>query len=489
MLPWKTIIKIQKALDVPVYLQVVNAVISEIRQGIIRPGIKMPGTRTMAETLGINRQTVVKVYEELYAQGWIVLIPSKGTFVNEHLPEISPRKLTAEQRQPAHADKTGYSFKINSVVHAPNKPNRNITGFHDGPDVRLVPAHLLARGFKSVLNRKSGLLLLSYVSPEGNQNVRRAISDYLNSSRGLQTTHENIMITRGTQMAMFLTGMALVAKDDFVITASVGYRYADLTLLNAGAKLLNVKVDDEGIDVDEIESICRKKKIRVVYVTSHHHYPTTVTLSAARRMKLLQLAEQYRFIIIEDDYDYEFHYESSPILPLASADRHGMVVYIGSFSKTLSPGIRVGYISAPPNLVRELSKIRQIVDAQGDPILEQVVAELLEEGEIKRHMKKAVKIYHERRNFMAEQLRERAGDVIDFKVPDGGLSFWTTFDKKISVPQLSDQLIKKEVVLSKGLLHDLSAGKKLNSTRMGFAWMNSREAEKAVDVLVKTIKK
>src|SRR5436853_4501774 len=146
--------------------------------------------------------------------------------------------------------------------------------------------------------------------------------------------------------------------------------------MQAGIKFINVPVDEEGIDVDAVERVCRRKKIRALYVTSHHHYPTTVTLSASRRMKLLQLAEQYGFIIIEDDYDYEFHYESSPILPLASVDRNGMVVYIGSFSKTLSPGIRVGYIAAPPDLIHELGKVRQIIDAQGDPVLEEVVAEL-----------------------------------------------------------------------------------------------------------------
>jgi GntR family transcriptional regulator / MocR family aminotransferase len=489
MLPWKTIINLQKSSGRPVYLQLTDAVITEIKQGIIKPGTKMPGTRAMAEALGINRQTVVKAYDELYAQGWFDSVISKGTFVSEHLPEVKPKKFVAEKTETVNRDKTGFTFRINSAIHPPSKPNRHITGFHDGPDVRLVPSDLISRGYKSVLSRKSGLLLLSYIDVEGTSYVRKAISEYLNSSRGLQTTENNILITRGTQMAMFMLGHVLFSKDDLMITSELGFRYAELTFAHAGAKFIRVPVDEEGIDVDAVEQVCRRKKIRALYVTSHHHYPTTVTLSAARRMKLLHLAEQYGFIIIEDDYDYEFHYESSPILPLASADHHGMVVYIGSFSKTITPGIRMGYIAAPSGLITELAKLRMLVDAQGDAVMEQVIAELLNEGEIRRHMKKSLKIYRERRDFISTVLKEEFNDVIGFNLPQGGLAVWARYNKSISVPELSARLMKKEIVLSPGLLHDISSGRKLNSTRMGFGWMNLREAEKALTVLKETVKK
>ena len=489
MLPWKTMISLQKSAERPVYLQLCDAVISEIQHGIIKPGTKMPGTRLMAEELHINRQTVVKAYDELYSQGWFNPEKSKGTFVSEQLPEVKPRRLAAEKNIPVLAEKTGYSFRINTAIHNPAKPNRDVTGFHDGPDVRLVPADLLSRGYKSILNRKSGRLLLSYIDPEGSPFVRKAISDYLNSSRGLQTTGNNILITRGTQMAMFLLTLVLLSENDLVITADIGFRYAELTFMQAGVKFVRVPVDEEGIDVDAVEQVCRKKKIRAIYVTSHHHYPTTVTLSASRRMKLLQLAEQHRFIIIEDDYDYEFHYESSPILPLASADRNGMVVYIGSFSKTISPGIRMGYVAAPPDLILELAKLRMLVDAQGEAAMEHVIAELINEGEIRRHMKKALKAYKERRDFMCTALRNELGHVLEFTVPQGGLSLWAKYDKGIPVPELAQQLFKKGIILSPGLLHNISAGRILNSTRMGFGWMNMRESERAISILRDTIKK
>lgn len=487
MLPWKTIVDIQKDCDVPVYLQVANTLICEIKEGIIRPGSKMPGTRAMADALHINRQTVVKAYDEMDAQGWITTHKSKGTFVNNELPEIKPKKLQNAQAEIKQAKTTGYNFKINTLIHEPAKANRHIIGFHDGPDVRLIPSKLLGQTYKSIITRKAGQHMLSYVDVNGKESVRKTIANYLNLSRGLQSSEENIMITRGAQMAMFLLSNTLIEKNDNVIVAEISFRYADLTFLNAGANLIRVGLDDDGINVDEIEEICKKKKIRAIYVTSHHHFPTTVTLCATRRMKLLELAEQYNFIIIEDDYDYELHYESSPILPLASVDRGGMVIYIGSFSKTLSPGIRVGYIVAPQNLIKELSKFRQIIDAQGDPVMEQVVAEFIEEGEIRRHMKKVIKVYKERRDFMCSMLKEKLGDIIDFKIPEGGLSIWTKFDSKISVPELSDRLLKKNLILSRGLIHDLSVGRKLNCTRLGFGWMNIKEAEESIELMAKEI--
>ena len=488
MLPWKSIIKIQKQSDLAVYLQISNGIIKEIKRGAIKPGAKMPGTRIMAELLVVHRKTMVNAYDELLAQGWLSSLPSKGTFVSEHLPEIHPIKLSNSKKEINKSDTAGFSIKINSSIHTPYPTLRGIPGFHDGPDVRLVPVMELNKAMRSVMNRKSSLINFSYVDGEGKFQLRKVLSDYLNDTRGLQTTFENIFITRGSQMGIYMLTAVLLNTNDIVIVGESNYFYADITFQNKGAKLQRVSVDENGIDVHQIESICKRKKIRAVYVTPHHHYPTTVTLSAARRMKLLSLAEQYGFIILEDDYDYDFHYQSSPILPLASVDRKGMVVYVGTLSKNIAPSLRIGYVVAPKNLILELSKYRQLIDVQGDPFMEQTVAELFLEGEIRRHMKKVLKEYHERRDFMCGLMKDKLSDVIDFKIPDGGLSIWAKFDKKVSVPDLSAKLRAKDLVISSGKIHDID-GKKLNSTRMGFAWMNKKEAEKAVKLLHDTIRK
>jgi GntR family transcriptional regulator/MocR family aminotransferase len=246
-------------------------------------------------------------------------------------------------------------------------------------------------------------------------------------------------------------------------------------------------VDEFGIDVDAVEKICRKKKIRALYVTSHHHYPTTVMLCADRRVRLLALAQQYGFIIIEDDYDYDFHYLSSPILPLISADEKGMVVYIGTLSKTIAPAIRTGYVVAPENLILELCRVRQLIDTQGDPIMELALAEMFEDGNIKRHIKKALAEYHLRRDFLCALLHSELSHVIDFTIPSGGLAIWAQFSKSLPLPPLADKLKTQGVILSSGLIHD-NTSHSLNSTRMGFGWMTQKEAEFAVATLSAAIK-
>jgi GntR family transcriptional regulator / MocR family aminotransferase len=488
MFPWSTIIVIQKDSKSPVYLQIANSIIQEMKKGRIGPGIKLPGTRQMSELLQVHRKTLVRAYEELDAQGWIEMHPSKGTFTSRELPEINPRRFYIhKQERNVFPKETGYKVRVNQEIRKPVFPMRNITGFHDGPDVRLMPVLELGKAYKSILSRPVNLKYMSYVEIAGVQKFREVLSEYLNSSRGLQTTSENIMVTRGSQFGMYLLTCVLFSKGENIIVGDTNYYYADHCFKNAGMQLVRVKVDESGIDVDAIEKICRKKKIKGVYITSHHHYPTTVTLIASRRVKLLELSEKFGFIIIEDDYDYDFHYLSSPILPLISADQKGMIVYIGTLSKTIGPGIRTGYVVAPPNLILELCRIRQLMDTQGDPIMELTLAEMYLSGEIRRHMKKALQEYHKRRDFLCSLLTQKLSGVIDFRIPDGGLAIWAKFEKSVPIPPLTEKLRAKGIILSNGLIHNTSPVT-LNATRMGFAWMNEKEAEKAVTLLTKTIR-
>jgi GntR family transcriptional regulator/MocR family aminotransferase len=212
-----------------------------------------------------------------------------------------------------------------------------------------------------------------------------------------------------------------------------------------------------------------------------------MALRTDRRIELLRLAEQYGFIIFEDDYDYDFHYLSSPMLPLVSADTKGMVIYIGTLSKTIAPSIRTGYLIAPQNLILELSRLRQLIDVQGDPIMELALTEMFEEGHIKRHMKKALLAYHKRRDFVCSLLNDKLSDIIEFKIPDGGLAIWAQFHKSVPLPPLTEKLRSQGLILSNGLIHNTSPIS-LNSTRMGFGWMNETEAENAVELLAKTIR-
>jgi GntR family transcriptional regulator/MocR family aminotransferase len=342
--------------------------------------------------------------------------PSKAHLPAKNYPEINPRRFyNKPEKRNEFAPETGYRVVVNTDIRTPVLPMRNITGFHDGPDTRLMPVQELGKAYKSVLSRTVNLKYMSYVETNGIQKFREILSEYLNSSRGLQTRFENIMVTRGSQHGLYMLTCVLFNAGENIIVGDTNYYYADHCFEHAGMNLIRVPVDENGIDVGIVEKMCKRKKIRAIYVTSHHHYPTTVTLTASRRIKLVELSEKYGFIVIEDDYDYDCHYASSPILPLISADVKGMVVYIGTLSKTIAPAIRTGYVVAPPNLILELARIRQLMDTQGDPIMELALSDMFSSGEIRRHMKKALQEYNRRRDFLCSLLKEKLSDVIDFR--------------------------------------------------------------------------
>lgn len=284
-------------------------------------------------------------------------------------------------------------------------------------------------------------------------------------------------------MAIYLILSALLQKGDHVLVGESNYPVVNDVIQQLGGEVLTVPVDDKGIDVEAIEELCKKTPFRALYLTPHHHYPTTVTLSAERRIRLLRLAEQYRFAIIEDDYDYDFHYASSPLLPMASLDRHGVVVYIGSFSKLIAPAVRVGYLVAPVRMIDVLAKVRKIVDRQGDFVMERAIAEMIRSGELNRHLKKALKTYRERRDYFCELLEKELGEWVFFRRPDGGMAVWVTFSPHINLETLAQVLIPKGIILN--LHENWLAGE--NGLRMGFASLTKAEMAHGLRVIRETI--
>jgi len=219
--------------------------------------------------------------------------------------------------------------------------------------------------------------------------------------------------------------------------------------------------------------------VKAVYITPHHHFPTTVTLSAERRLHLLELSHKYKFAIIEDDYDYDFHYNSGPILPLASFDQHGSVVYMGSFSKLLAPGIRVGYLVAPRNLVSALCRARRYIDRQGDFVMERALAQLIAEGDFQRHLKKSLRAYRIRRDLFCGELAKKCNEHISFQIPEGGMVVWSKFHPNINLKKLQQYLISKQVILDV----DREILKNHHATRLGFASLNEPEITRATTIL------
>jgi GntR family transcriptional regulator / MocR family aminotransferase len=466
-----------------VYLQLADAMLLLIKKGKLAAGQKLPGSRDLADILQINRVTVSRAYEELQMQGWLESHVGRGTFVSSHIVGHEPKKLGAG-RTAGMSGKAGFALKSgsypDSIVERPIPELHLDDGF---PDPRLAPLKEFYRAYRSQLTR-SGLYhkFGSYGHSAGPHYYRQALSDYLNDTRGLKTTAENVLSVRGTVMGINLVCNALISPGDVIVSGIPGWKRAEHNFLHAGARHIGIPVDAHGLVVDELRKICRKRKVRLVYVTSHHHYPTTASLRIDRRLELLSLAIEYGFIIFEDDYDFDFHFRHRPLLPLASADENGMVIYCGSFSKTFSPAFRMGYLVAAANVIEHLSRVRILMDRQGDHVLDNAMADLLNDGTIQRYLRKALAVYEQRRNVFCDLLQLELKDKVTFTLPEGGLSVWTKFDKSIDPALLAEEAYRKGLLMSDGNPHRYPAFNE-HAVRLGFASSTEEELIRSVGIL------
>ena len=480
MFPYKTSFHLDRKTNQALYLQLANQFIQLIKDKTLAPKTKLPGSRTLAEFLQVHRKTVVACYDELLLQGWVESIPKKGTFVHSNLPILQKTDFIKSSIEKEKIT-TGFPFYRNDVF--PEKigsVKENIIYINDGTsDGRLIPTDEIARTYRRIASKKNIYKQLGYGSTYGNEKLREVLVSYLNSTRGLQISKENILITRGSQMGIWLSSQLLLKSKDIIVVGETNYSAADYNFLDQKATLKRVPVDENGLITNEIEKLCTQQKIKAVYVTSHHHHPTTVTLSAERRIHLLNLAKQYNFAIIEDDYDYDFNYNHAPILPLASHDTNGNVIYIGSICKTVAPVFRIGYLIASKEFVEEASKLRGFVDRQGDALLELTFADFIKSGDLDRHIRKVMRIYKERRDLFCKLLKEELNEFFQFEIPKGGMAVWVILDEKYSWKQVANKAKKHQLEIGNWQRYDL-ANKKHNAIRIGFASYNEEEIYKLI---------
>jgi GntR family transcriptional regulator / MocR family aminotransferase len=413
--------------DAPLFARIAAAVVSDIRRGRLRPGDALPGSRTLAETLGVHRNTVLAATRELELEGWIEARHGQATRVSTSLPdERAPRR---SRGRAGLASSPGYDVdgawsppaSVSTASSQGGSPIRLLGGL---PDLELLPRAALARAYRRVATQPRAAELFGYADPRGDEVLREELTKLLARGRALAVGPDDLMVTRGSQMALYLAARAILSPGDRVAVEEVGYRPAWLALEAAGAKLVPVPVDRGGLDLEALQTLTKRTRIHAIYVTPHHQYPTTAVLEQPRRHALLALAREQRIAILEDDYDHEFHYEGRPIAPLASADPTGQVIYVGTLSKVLAPALRVGFVAAPRPVLDKMAAIRTVIDRQGDRISERAVADLMIDGELARHTRRMRRVYGARRDALAEALRRAFGDTLAFEVPRGGMALW-----------------------------------------------------------------
>lgn len=477
-MPYTTYVKIDRESPVPLYQQVANQLADAIYYQYIPDKQKLPGTRKLAEMLGVHRHTVTAAYELLDSQGWVISEQGKGTIVHmqthihpQDAPEIPPRKHL----------KAGFDFKNWTLMDQVSGPSLAAIRMDDGvPDVRMSHLHDLTRLFHTNMQRKGTLHKLHADNPSAQRYFREQLTSYLNITRGLGVVESQVMACRSLELGLNMVAETLLQPRDIVLVGHLSYFAANMTLQKTGATMMTVPVDDEGLQPAAIRRLCERHQVRMLYVMPHFHYPTTATLSLERRREILALSEEFGFIIVEDDYDYDFHYDRPPLLSMAAMDRAGMVLYIGTFGKSLPTAFRAGYVVGPEDLIQEMEKLHSVIDRYGDPIRELAMGELIEDRHIYRYLRAYRVAYKERRDVLAQELVKSLGHFMDLLVPEGGLGMWTQWPQDFSLLKFSRACSREGLMIPAYLLYQ---SREMCGIRMGFGSLTPDELKAAVQIM------
>ena len=481
--PWKITLtdRLRGSGETPLYMQIVHALIHEIQRGRLSPGAFLPSSRELATMLDVNRKTIVTAYDELVAQGWLSSDGTRGTIVSKSLPDAPVP--AAHRLPPVGMTAAEYNFRRPDGRPLALAPGSWLKLDEGAPDGRLFPADVLARAYRVAVHRASAENRLQYRDPRGSPRLRESVAAMLRSERGLMVTPDNICITRGSQMAIYLAARILTRPGDAVLVERLTYEPAVAAFSDCGATIVPVRLDEHGVDVEDVERACRRHRVRAIFLTPHHQFPTTVSLRPDRRLRLLDLARQFAFAVIEDDYDHEYHFTAQPLLPMASY-APGHVIYAGSLSKLMIPALRIGYIAAPPEVIDAVSYAASLTDGMGNTVTEDAAAELIDTGEVRRHVRKTAQIYAGRRDAFAAALAEELGGLVDFIVPQGGLAFWLRFRDLAALARI------EAGAAGAGLSIDASQSFRTHADsdhglRIGFASLSKEEARAALGAIRK----
>lgn len=417
-------VQIDPSTEVPVYQQVYLGVRRAIADGVIEPGSRLPSTRSLAGDLGVSRNTVVMAYEKLRGEGYTV---GRGGADTRVAPNIPDRVLRATRIVPPAGAARRAVPRVSALAHeltaqwrAAAPPLESPPGaFRAGvPATDLFPyalwGRLLSRRWSRVTARDLG-----YSTLQGYQPLRTAIASYVGAARGVLCSPDQVFLVGGAQGAISLAARLVLDHGDKAWIEDPGYLGARNAFAAAGAEIVHVPVDGEGLRVDE--GIRRARDARAVFVTPSRQMPMGVTLSRARRAALLAWATKQRSWIVEDDYDSELRFAARPLPALHSEDTSGCVLYVGSFSKVLFPALRLGYLIVPPELVDVAMGVRYGHDIH-PPMLEQrVLTDFLEGGHFERHVRRLRQVYFERQDALRDAVRRQLRGILEIPPNEAGL--------------------------------------------------------------------
>ena len=398
--------------------QIVDYFRAAVLEGRLKAGTRVPSSRALAADHAIARITAVQAYERLIAEGYLAARPGSGVFVAESQlerpakPAPAPRRPHGKRRTPA------LERSLPELARTP-RPDERLPLATGIPALDHFPWSDWAR-ITARLHRERPLDALGHGDPQGERELREAIAQYLGAARGISCAAEQILVVAGSQQGIDLTARALTRPGDAIWTEEPGYPVGRAALQMAAVERIPVPVDAEGIDV--AAGVRRAPAARLALVTPSHHYPLGFTMSLRRRLALLDWAERADAWILEDDYDGEYRYGGRPLAPLYTLDRGDRVLYLGTFSKVLAPGLRLGYLVVPAGAIDAFTALKAAADRHAPSLTQRVLARFIGEGRLAAHLRRMRGLYARRRVALLEALEREASDVLSAsEAPEAGL--------------------------------------------------------------------
>jgi GntR family transcriptional regulator/MocR family aminotransferase len=471
----------------PSYLRIADGLRQAIQSGRLKPGERLPSCRSLAEMLGVHRHTVNAAADELVAEGWL-----KGGARRAHrVASVLPSEFfKSRARGAAPRSLKTLKWRLVRNAHATSAWSRGGPEdyrhvFAGGvPDLRLFPYDEFRACVAQAL-RTAPASLSGYGDPAGHPEFIARLSLYLRRVRAL--TGRRILVTHGSQEGMFLAAQLLLRPGDKVAVEELGFPPTWDAFRTAGAELLPVKIDANGMVPEALEDVLSKEPVRLISLTSHHQFPTTVTLPVERRLRIYELASRNGIPIVEDDYDHEFHFRSHPIAPLASNDPCELVLYTSTLSKIMFPSMRLGFLAVPEAVYRPLVNLRAVMSRQNNVFLQDAVARWIDNGGFERHLRRMRRVYHERRDALVDALTagREAGLPLDWSVPDGGMALW--LDCGVNSDAVTREAKARQVLVTPESRYRFAATHPGTHLRLGYANQTPQEIRAGANRLLEAI--
>ncbi|MBO0696306.1 MAG: PLP-dependent aminotransferase family protein, partial [Verrucomicrobia bacterium] len=408
--------------DRPLYRQIYEAIRMAILSGEFGRGKRLAATRALARDLGVSRITVLNAYEQLLAEGYLDGKSGAGTFVAAELPDNLLRTETIKQSRqkktdsPLHLSPFGRKLAMKDIGSIRARTIAKFQPFQNGlTAVDRFPFEIWSR-IAARVHRNPSHEVLGYGDPQGYFPLREAIAAHLTSARGVNCSADQVIITSGAQQALDLAARIFLSEKDSVLIEDPCYQEARSTFAATGAKIIPVPVDAEGLNLG-----ATKQKAKLIYVTPSHQYPLGVTMSLPRRLALLEWARTRNAWIIEDDYDSEFRYAGRPLASLQGLDQGGRVIYVGTFSKTIFPSMRIGCAVVPPDLVGIFTAARALNDTHSSLIDQAILTKFISDGHFVRHVRRMRTLYEQRQQTLVAECEKNLAGLLEVKKADAGM--------------------------------------------------------------------